>query len=663
MKKSPSGRSDRRATLLAVLGIAVLGGLLRAVHLMQQARELPFVHQPLLDAEIYDAWARGILAGAQVWSGPFYQSPGYPYFLAGVYAVFGANPWSGIILQSVLGVATLVFTVLLGKELFDLRTGVIAGLLVAVTGPLYFFEAKLLGTTLAVFLTVVAAYLMVLAERNTRTPGRDRLFFAAAGLVTGLLAVVRSNMILVAVFFAAYLAWVSLRGRGSWARTGIFCGAVFLALLPSLAHNMAKGSFSPLVTSGGFNFYMGNRTGANGLFKDVPGTTGKIETQEAEADALVRAELGRDLDPAAESRYWLKKGLEEIAADPLSWLALEGRKAWLLLDPHEETINGSYDLERDHVFLLRATALPFNLLAAAGILGLVLALRRKKTSREAGLLAGPAAVLAGVLFSALLIFVMARLRLPAVPVLAVFAAYAVTLGAAAWRSRHRLVPAVLALAVLGFTAATWNCPFSAERNRSWEAELMVGAGHELEKAGRTAQAEKTYLDAARVDPTSLLAFFALAELELKKQRWNEAIRMYEKADEIFDAHAKTCEVDHSNEYLAAKYNLGLLYLQTGALESCLQTADSMEKRFPDQGDADVLRAHVYLKMGRRTEAEMNFRLALDKSPRLLDAYTGLLDLLLSSDRDTEAGQVAEQASRNGVSLPPALVGRLAGGQH
>src|SRR5438477_5414166 len=96
------------ALFLAVLGLR-LWSLIR------------LTHSPLLipaggDMHFYNDWAKRILHGEFHQHLAFYGLPGYAYFLAAVYKVFGENPFVPGIVQALLeaGTALLIYRLVVG---------------------------------------------------------------------------------------------------------------------------------------------------------------------------------------------------------------------------------------------------------------------------------------------------------------------------------------------------------------------------------------------------------------------------------------------------------------------------------------------------------------------------------------------------------------------
>lgn len=631
---------------MGVVLLALAAALLRAAYLLADAHALPFLGHPILDAALFRDQAALLARGLPFTHGPYYQAPGYPIFLGLVFRVFGVAPVAAVVVQAALGVATVVLTAFLGRRFFGPATGLLAGALLLAYAPLYFFEAKLLGATLAVFLTVGSVFLAVRAEA-ARRPRALAAFAFGAGLAAGVLGVVRSNLLLLPAILVTVYAWRALRNRAPRLLLAAYAAGAIVAVLPVAAHNSVHGAWTPVATSGGFNFYTGNFRGATGVLEQVPGVSDAIRTQEGDADSVAEAALGRPATPTEVSRWWFRRAVNDIAASPGRWLLLEARKVWMLAGRQEETVNGSFPVEVSKVPLLRAFALPFNLLVALGLLGLVLAVRagRREPPRKRPALAAPVAVLLAVLATGMLFFVMSRLRLPAVPVLAVFSAYALVLGWKAWRDRRRFALGIAALEVVVFVGLTWRSPLGANRNPLWESNLFVQAGEALEKDGKPGRAMDAYREALTRNPASVGAHLHLGQLEAAHGDIPAAIAQLQLA------------LHGAPEDPSILANLGILYYAAGRDEDCEQVMLEATRLDPTAAAPYLYRG--LLMRARHDPGAMDmFQAALDRDPRLPSAYAGLVEGLLDAGRNDEARTWAERASRAGVALPPALTDRL-----
>ena len=114
----------------------------RAMHLWQ-LQPSPFFDVLLGDSRGYDEWAQRIAAGDWLGTDVFYQAPLYPYFLGAIYATLGRDLLIVRVVQIVLGSAACVCLGLAGARLFSRRTGLVAGLMLALYAPAVFFDGLL----------------------------------------------------------------------------------------------------------------------------------------------------------------------------------------------------------------------------------------------------------------------------------------------------------------------------------------------------------------------------------------------------------------------------------------------------------------------------------------------------------------------------------------
>ena len=111
---------------LLILGIILFYAVMVSALLYNQQKESPFSRHPVTDEEAYITQAKGILDGSYPGKKLFYQSPLYPYFLAGTFYFFGED-YNGVrVIQFIFGIVSIIFIYLLGKFLFGVREGRIA---------------------------------------------------------------------------------------------------------------------------------------------------------------------------------------------------------------------------------------------------------------------------------------------------------------------------------------------------------------------------------------------------------------------------------------------------------------------------------------------------------------------------------------------------------
>ena len=169
--------------------------------------------------------------------------PGYPYFLAGLDKLGITTPMGFQLAGAVAGGVTVVLTALLGRRLTGRpAVGLVAAGLVALLPTLVASDASIMSETLAVPLTVAVLLAAAWAARSA-----SLWRWAAVGLLAGLLALVRTEDLLVAVALVPLAALVA-PGKGIGRRLGqmaVALGVVAVVLAPWVVRN--ETTFTPSV--------------------------------------------------------------------------------------------------------------------------------------------------------------------------------------------------------------------------------------------------------------------------------------------------------------------------------------------------------------------------------------------------------------------------------
>ncbi len=463
----------------------------------------PFLTGLVLDSRVFDAWAARIVAGDILGEGAFVLSPGYAYFLAFVYTIFGHHPEVVRILQHLLGCITALLLLRIASSKFGRETTWIVGLLYSLYPLFIFYESQLLMTSLAVFLMVLALHELVAGRAWT------------AGASLGLATLGRPNLLLADVFVAA---WLVVHRRSPRA-VAAFCAALVVTIAPVTARNYLVTGEAVLIGShGGINFYLGNHQDATGGYRIPEHLPRDPMALDREARRLAQQDVGRVLSAGEVSRYWFGKGVESIVSQPLSYLALEARKLLLFLHDYEAPINANFQFYRKFSWVLSLLPMRYGVISAFAVLGMALGLRR---GREHALFYGVLACHLG----ALLLFTMSsRYRLPVVPILILFGAAGVR-----WlmTTERKLVVGALAFACL----VVFNCNIgikpdlgSAYNNQAniylragmperateiyrlaleeapEDAQIWFNLGLSLEAQGRLREARDAHLRARSLEP-------------------------------------------------------------------------------------------------------------------------------------------------------------------
>ena len=191
----------------------------------------PLFRYPVVDAALHDVWAQRIAAGDWLGQGQddVAKPPLYPPFLAALYATFGRQVAVVQCVQLVFGAISAVLAAMVGARLLGRAAGRIAGLLAAFYAPTVFFELQLVTPSLSIVLNL-AAMLALLGAMGWNVDGaqpasaalpKTRLLFTAAGLLLGLSAGVRPDVLLPGCLVAIYVLWEGRRAAWRQLAAGV----------------------------------------------------------------------------------------------------------------------------------------------------------------------------------------------------------------------------------------------------------------------------------------------------------------------------------------------------------------------------------------------------------------------------------------------------------
>jgi len=513
-----------------IIAVAGLAGIARAAHCVI-TRDVIWRTQLVGDASGYFKWAKAIADSAPTSAEPFYQAPLYPYVLAGVMRVFGES-WTAIAgVQCVLGSAAAGLLCLVTWRLFGRAAGLLAGIMLALYAPAIHFDTIVQKTSVANFLVCALLSLMtsgchqadgrgevsgapvsgVVTGAAAKPRRRAAVLVLLTGLTAGMACLTRENLLVWLPLLAIWAATANPESIGNGAsapaRAGAGFGsrmdtgsrarglAIYLAGLavifgPVVVRNHSvSGEWTLSTFQGGSNFYIGNHAGATGLYEPLVAGHETPEFERRDAVRLAEEGLGRPLSGKEVSGYWRGRAMEDIAADPIGWLRLMGRKALLVLNEYEVA-----DAESQYVYaesspVLRALGSVWHLgvLLPAAAMGIAVTWPRRGELWIYYALAGAAGL------SVAVFYVMARYRFTLVPLLVPFAAVGVLevfrvlfkrrgrLGGGVAKpngvSGQRFVRLAGLAAVAGVSAIVANWPILDERRLDGMARMNLGVAY------------------------------------------------------------------------------------------------------------------------------------------------------------------------------------------
>lgn len=246
------------------------------------------------DTPEYDEIAHNLLAGRgfvmsnwwygfELWS---WRAPFYPFFLAGVYGLFGYNHLVVRLCQCVVGALTAMLVMVLGKKL-DSRIAPVCSGLAIFYGPLVTISNEVMTETWFAFWGVLSAYFLVSGQ------------IAGGGIALGVGILTRP----VGSVYMFALGIMGMIRKDCWRRRLWAIGIALLIVLPWTVRNYKVHGVWPMVSSqGGFIVARSNAVDPDWRKPHGWGVAQSFLDQ-------MPSEIERD-------RYWWREALSFVVSKP-----------------------------------------------------------------------------------------------------------------------------------------------------------------------------------------------------------------------------------------------------------------------------------------------------------------------------------------------------------
>ncbi|MFO0810223.1 MAG: glycosyltransferase family 39 protein [Gemmataceae bacterium] len=465
-----AGRGEAPRSGVPALAVLLVAGLAVRLALWLAFRDAPIT---IWDEKDYDAIARTLVA-----SGEFGFEPGqlvslrpplYPALVAVVYAVAGLGNFAAVrLLQILLSLATVGVVYALGATVASRRVALWAAGLCCFYPSLLGYNNLLLSETLFTLLLTGTCYCAVRAFQAGSVG-----WALAAGLALGLAALTRSVVWLTPPLLAGFLL---LTMRVSWGRrlvaaVALVAGFVVVVGPWSVRNTRLQKTFVAVDVMGGRNFMMGNYR-YTPLYRSWDAIA--LEGEQSWAHEVFMTYPPEDRPTQGfVDKLALKQGLAFVRANPGLTLKRDTIKFFDFWGLERELVAGAgaaHGGSLSKPALLGLTALIVGAYVTVLFLGVYGAFVAPPADRRALWLF--LAVITYVCAMHTLTFGHSRYHLPLVPLIAVFAAGAITQARSIWRQRYRpafvAATGVCAALVVGwvwlFVAVDWDLLAAALRS-------------------------------------------------------------------------------------------------------------------------------------------------------------------------------------------------------
>ncbi len=308
---------DREFVLVAL--ICLLAFLIRLAYVLTLQPRLFW-----FDGEHYSRLATGLLEHGTYLNvrgrTSAYWPPGYPLFMAAVYALFGVNIVAVRVAQCLIGAGTVAVVHRIARRVLD-RTGARLAALATALYPLFIYSA---GADMPVTLQIalIAGGVLLTLVAVERSSVRAAL---GAGLLGAWATLVAGSALPAFLLFALWMAWnrdgAARRGHSRSLRLALACLLPIVVIVGAwtIRNQQAFGRPVLVSTNGGYNLWLGNHPGvkaSTGNRNEVPG----MEEEAARIWSLPGDEATRD-------SAFTRRAFEYIAADVPRFLRLSLSKS------------------------------------------------------------------------------------------------------------------------------------------------------------------------------------------------------------------------------------------------------------------------------------------------------------------------------------------------
>ena len=612
--------------LILSAAVFALALLVRWIYLIQFQKS-PFFDTPIIDAQTYLQLAQNLVQGFWIQEEAFWQPPLYPYWLGVVLWLTGPSPLRLHLAHFLVGALNCALIYRLGRRLFSRPVALAAGIIAAGYGTFLFFEGDYLPVPLIILFNL--ALLLVLL----RIPDHPSFFrFGAAGVLFGLSALTRPDIL---VFLPAAALWLAWRLRPAFAlrplavRLGLLAAAGLLTISPATIHNaFTSREFVLISSNGGINFYIGNNRDADAFMKIRPYAWDNFVIQPLLAGAV---------RPGERSEWFYRRAVKDLRQDPSAWLWRLGRKTCRFFRGHEYLRNQDPYLARNYSSLLSSLlwehglALPYGIIGPLGLLGLILLGRERRPDRVLLVLYAGAQVVAIILFMAA-----ARYRMPTVPALILAASWLPAWAEEKWRQKKRFPLLLAALAAVGLLLA--GNLSGSEGPEMGIAEQLMWQGYAAKTHGNLAEAERLFRKVTKEFPDYLPARLDLASSLAEEGQGGDSREQLNQILELDSAHPGM--VSANARILLAKLDEG-----RGDSESAIRHYRAALAIFPAAEEAMLRLTPLLLDEDRTAEAEAVIQNCLRYYPNQPWAFRSLAAIRWNQGRRKEAISLYQRAAK------------------
>jgi 4-amino-4-deoxy-L-arabinose transferase-like glycosyltransferase len=558
------------------------------------------VSRYIVDSIYYHDWAQALLNGEIQGKEVFFLSPFYPYFLMLIYKIFGVKVIAVQIIQGILGSFNVVLVYLITRKLINDRAAIVGSIIYLLTGVLLFYTITLLPVELTIFLSLLLIYLLIkLSEHSTV------LKTFIIGLGAGILMIARPEFLFLLILIIPYFIW-AVKPKPIFSYFVFSFGALLIFGLVPWHNFRASQEFIPYTIHSGINFYYGNNHQTDGTWRPLKEFQHLTDISIPKFKYLAMRPENQLLSPSEVSNYWMRKGFKFIKENPRRYIKLLFRKFLLFLGGYEIPNNYYFYETREDSFFLKIAFINFSLIISCALLGMILSFKNPKRYYLLWIF------IIIYLLSALLFYVLSRLRAPLIPILIIFMALFI----------HELInllrsscisKVIIYLVLVGLIYGITQINLINKKEFRVQGYLQKGNIYQFLR--KFPQALAAYQNALKIDPENILAYYSILECFISMNRPHDAHQTLLQINYLAQTHPG---YRYYQERAQARYQI--------AVRNFNEAAKSLERAVslaPYDPETYYLLGAVYLTLGKNDRAAWAFARTIELDPMHEEARRAL----------------------------------------
>ncbi len=557
----------------------------------------PSFYVPIIDEDNYNNLARSLAAGENIDRSFFWQPFFYPFLLSIIYYLTGSSIFAAKFIQIIIGSMTCLIIYFLAEEIFDKKTGIIAGMTASLYAPVIFFETMLLSEGTAAFFSALLLFILLKIKKS-----QNVILLLLFGIISGLSIITRPTFLPFIFIAYCWLFFVFLKDKMAKKliiNNGfILLFGLFVILFPvSLKNFFLTGNFTFLPHSGPINFFIGNNPQADKTIQLRPGSDWDNLVSMAKNDGA------RNLQE--EKHYYSKLVVNYMLSDPADFIKGLFKKSLQLISSREIPRTTDVYIFRKYsglfsmlVWKAGKFGFPFGLLLPLAVIGVFF--NHKKIPLYFYFLT------ASYSLSIILVFISSRQRLPVIPPLIVIAAAgsAALIGnikADMQNKKWLKLSAMVLLIIFIFGIISLPGPFASEKF-NYESEMFTNAATSSLGKGNVAESLNYLNKALTLNPQNHVAYRLLGLIYLIQNNYKESEHYFKKAISI------------DPQYAEAYYDYGNLYYLLKNYDEALIKFRETARLSPGFFEAHINAGSIYFLKRDFNEAIFHFEKALVIKP-------------------------------------------------